>query len=113
MTAGNWHCHAGKVLQVTIDLGQKGSVFEETASAQTEALRGEFWCVTLSRTAHAAATAFLRALLRGTDSHSTGGLGEVVHTGPVFLGLLPESAVPLQGERPSSHTSALCRLSRQ
>lgn len=111
MTAGNRHCHAGKVLEVTIDLGQKENVLEETASAQTEALCGEFQCVTLSRTAHAAVTASFRALLRDTDSHSTGGSGEVVHTGPVVLGLFPEPAVPLQGEHPSSHTSALCRSS--
>lgn len=76
MTAGNRHCHAGKVLEVTIDLGQKESVLEETASAQTEALCGEFRCVALSSPAQAATTASLRALLRGTDSHSTGAQGK-------------------------------------
>lgn len=60
MTSGNQHCRAGKVLEVTIDLGQKESVLEETASAQTEALcGGEFRCVALSNTAHATTVASL------------------------------------------------------
>lgn len=54
-----------------------------------------------------------REVLHDTNSYLPWLLGEAAHTGPVFLGLSSESAMPLQAEHPSSHIITFRRPSWQ